>query len=141
VGHGVAPASGSHVALLGLVAALVAGRNRPIGAAIVGLVFSVAASLAVRWPLVDLTIAVAVGGGLLLLSRRGAGLHSPTRSGPRVALVVCAALALLLGIASVFATPAYLPSGYRPLVPWLIVICSLLWRPDGVFAEAEVRRA
>ncbi len=43
----------------------------------------------------------------------------------------------LVGIASSFAL-LILPSGYSPAVPFLIIICVLFIRPNGIFGEARV---
>jgi branched-chain amino acid transport system permease protein len=135
VGHGATSSSGARFGLLGFVAAIVAGRSRPLGAVFVAFALSVASSVAVRWPWTAQLIALcgcALGLGLGQVERRS------------VRLLGAVTVLLTLGAAAWLgdAFPgAALPRAWQPLVPWFIAALALLWRPLGVLRRAAEREA
>jgi branched-chain amino acid transport system permease protein len=139
VGQGVSPTSGARLALLGFVAAILAGRYRPLAAAGMALVLTVASSVAVRWSVANVLLAVVGLAVALHLGR--VGIRS--RYGPHWGLIAGCAAALVAAAEVAGVTPAiaHLPSAYQPLLPWLLAAVALLWRPQGVLAEPTGRVA
>jgi branched-subunit amino acid ABC-type transport system permease component len=139
VGHGVTPSTGSELGLNAFVATIVAGRRRPLAAAVVALGMALLGTAAIRWNLSEWLSAALIGALLTLLWRyltsrtvhrdglvSVASLASLVMAGP-VATAINAVLPSTLGVAQ-------LPSDFQPLVPYVAVVGALLWRPTGIFA-------
>jgi branched-chain amino acid transport system permease protein len=146
ISHGVSPVSGAQQSLLAFVAAIVAGRGRPLGAAVVALILAVGAAAAVAWSLTDAAIALlatfSVAAVVRAFAARGrvrAGwaAASTCTGGLIVALVVTRIAGRVLGAGA----NLRLPTEYQSLIPYVIVVLALLWRPDGLLAIGTPRRA
>jgi urea transport system permease protein len=143
IGHGVSPVSGVQQGLLAFVASIVAGRERPLGAAIVASLLVVVTTLAVKTGIAELIgfgVMVAVGSyGLIRYANR---LPAPVR----LILLFVMTLAASGVVASLFEAQTLadvrgirVPSEFQPLVPYALVAMALLWRPRGVLVTAQER--
>jgi branched-subunit amino acid ABC-type transport system permease component len=146
IGSGVAPGTGSQFGLLAFVATIVAGRRRPLAAAIVALALALVGTLSTRWTFVEATVCLVVAGGVVFTVRK---LCPPLPFGLQT---VAAGLALILAVAisdlsvasvsenlPVKISTLQIPSAYQPLIPYLVIVAALLWRPHGIFADLKQR--
>jgi branched-subunit amino acid ABC-type transport system permease component len=132
--HGVSPTTGVDMGLLAFVAAIVVGRGRPLGAAVMALLLIVLRSVAIRWPLPNLLV---IGVAWVTVVASLPGRWSTVTGALRLAAVMsCGALALALSRRLPdWARYVVIPGSFQDVVPYTVVGLLLVLRPDGVLAS------
>ncbi|MCE9637844.1 MAG: hypothetical protein K8T90_19260 [Planctomycetes bacterium] len=147
VGHGATSTTGSEQALLAFVAAIAAGPRRPIAAAGSAMLVVVAGRVAVRAQLLELAALMALAAILVPLALALARRRSQRATTAIVSALVIAVLAAPTVAAAIRAVAgtelgeSRIPSGYQPLIPYLLLLVALLLRPRGIWAQREDRVA
>lgn len=140
-GHGVSPTTGTELSLMAFVAAIVAGRQRPIGAVFLVVLLVVLRSVAIRWPIPEFAFATCAGFVTLVSIRR-------IRADATVRLMLsCVAGIVCFGLVTLFRehadiqlTDATVPSQFQELIPYLAIVVALLIRPTGILASRPERK-
>jgi branched-subunit amino acid ABC-type transport system permease component len=134
-GHGVSPSTGMDIGLTAFVAAIVAGRERPLGAAVTATFLVVLRSAAIRWSVWELSGAV-ISGGLAFwiggcLCRAPAG---RVLAGLATGAVVFLAIRTVSGASGGLLPPVVVPAEFQDVVPYVLILAGLLLRPAGLLS-------
>jgi len=129
-GHGVTPTTGTDMSLLAFVAAIVAGRSRPIGAVLVVILLVAVRSVSIRWPLSQFILVVAGGAAMVVALRAHWVACTRVATIATVACAVCVvALVCLrwypLDTLSFFT----MPSAFQDVAPYIFIVGWLLIKP------------
>lgn len=147
IGSGILPETGTQQGLLAFVAAIAAGRRRPLAAPAVGMVLVCLGSIATRWSILGLLVlGFFVSAGFLvngLMKRARMSRRTRTCISALGILAVLPFVILLVNGLGPLADNSILgkqiPGAFQPLVPYFFVIVALLWRPQGVLAFRKAR--
>lgn len=133
VGHGVSPSTGVDVGLVAFIAAIIAGRNRPVGSAFVAFLLVLTRGAAIRFSIWEIS-------GFLLAATATWYLLRLFGTGRFVAFVVTVAAGCLgyQGITFIeqwwkpaMAT-AIIPAAFQDVVPYGVILVVVLFRPTGL---------
>lgn len=133
--HGVSPSTGVDIGLVAFVATIVAGRERPLGAAGVAVLLVALRSASIRWTIWELSGAIVFGGVAFWI----AGWWCEAIAG-RVAIGLAAGVAGFVMVRSVGeVAPTWLPAvvipaSFQDVVPYLLIVLGLMFRPAGLLS-------
>jgi branched-subunit amino acid ABC-type transport system permease component len=144
---GVTPFTGTSQGLLAFVATITAGRRRPLSAPLVALLLVCVGSVTIRWCVFEILIACLCLAVALVVYRRLAKVLQlrawQLACATGLATAAVAAAVVLAGVMGPSIHGHFLnmklPSAFKPIAPYGVVVTALLWRPRGLLAGAQDR--
>ncbi len=137
--HGVSPSTGIDIGLMAFVATIVAGRERPLGAAGVALLLVAFRSAAIRWTVWELSgTVVSAGVAFWLVGRWRAGIPGRVLGGVAAGVVGYLLMNSVKEVSPSWLAAVVIPANFQDVVPYLLILLGLLLRPTGLLsARAE----